>query len=74
MSDPEPTHGCPTCPRLGIPMHLLMCGRCWRLVPGPIQRAVNAAYDHEAGLGSLALLNAQRSAIRAVRDRMERTT
>jgi hypothetical protein len=43
-----------------------MCGIHWRMVPPAIQRAVNLAYDHGAGKGSLALLAAQSSAIRAV--------
>jgi hypothetical protein len=68
---PEPTHLCPTrrCPRQ-VPDHLLMCGQHWRMVPGPIQRAVNAAY-YGPGLGSPALLQAQRSAIDAVNRQLE---
>jgi hypothetical protein len=46
-----------------------MCGIHWRLVPAPMQRAVNAAYDHGQGLGTLALLHAQEAAIRAVNER-----
>jgi hypothetical protein len=74
MSDPEPTHPCPAtrCPR-EVPDHLLMCGIHWRMVQHSIQRAVNRAYDHGAGLGSAALRNAQRAAIRSVNDRIERT-
>jgi hypothetical protein len=65
-----PTHPCPArlCPR-DVPGHLLMCGIHWRLVPAPMQRAVNAAYDHGQGLGTLALLHAQEAAIRAVNER-----
>ena len=58
------------CPRRGckreVPDHLLMCGVDWRLVPRDLQRAVTAAYDHGRGLGTLALLQAQTDAIRAV--------
>jgi hypothetical protein len=61
------THLCPArlCPR-EVPDHLLMCGIHWRLVPPPMQRAVNTAYDRGAGLGSDALYSAQMTAIRAV--------
>jgi hypothetical protein len=46
---------------------LLMCRLHWRLVPAPLQRAVNNAYyDPQAGLGSVELLAAQKAAIRAV--------
>jgi len=51
-------------------MHLLMCGIHWRLVPRPLQRAVNSAY-YGPGLGSAALLAAQRAAIDAVNRRLE---
>jgi hypothetical protein len=65
-SDPM-THACPArlCPR-DVPDHLLMCGIHWHMVPPPMQRAVNAAYDHGDGLGSAALRSAQMTAIRAV--------
>jgi hypothetical protein len=71
MTQPEPTHLCPArrCPRQ-VPMHLLMCGIHWRLVPRPLQRAVNSAY-YGPGLGSQALLAAQRAAIDAVNRRLE---
>jgi hypothetical protein len=61
------THLCPArrCPR-EVPDHLLMCGIHWRQVPAPLQRAVNAAYDHGRGLGTLALAAAQTDAITAV--------
>ena len=65
------THACPArfCPR-DVPLHLLMCGIHWRMVPAPMQRAVNAAYSpggvKGAGLGSAALRSAQMTAIRAV--------
>jgi hypothetical protein len=64
------THLCPRrgCPR-EVPDHLLMCGRDWRLVPPPLQRDVNVAYDHGRGLGTLALMNAQIAAIKAVNER-----
>jgi hypothetical protein len=73
MTRPEPTHPCPTrrCPR-EVPNHLLMCGIHWRLVPRPLQRAVNAAY-YGAGVGSPALLQAQRAAIAAVNRQVEDT-
>jgi len=65
------THACPArrCPR-DVPDHLLMCGIHWRLVPAPMQRAVNLAYSpggiKGAGLGSAALRSAQMTAIRTV--------
>jgi hypothetical protein len=70
----EGTHRCPPkgCPRQ-VPDHLLMCGMHWRLVPGPVQRAVNRAYAHGAGLGSPELLAAQAAAIRLVNERLGRT-
>jgi hypothetical protein len=63
----EGVHQCPArrCPRT-VPDHLLMCPLHWRLVPKPVQRAVNAAYDHRRGLGTPALRAAQLAAIRAV--------
>jgi hypothetical protein len=72
--DHEPTHACPArrCPRV-VPDHLLMCGVHWRMVPRPIQRAVNAAWHGGAPIGSTELVNAQRAAIRAVNDLIERT-
>lgn len=66
-------HPCPTCSARQVPNHLLMCGICWRLCPHNARRAVNRAYDEGRGLGSLALLNAQRLAIRLVAERLERT-
>jgi hypothetical protein len=67
------THLCPArrCPR-EVPDHLLMCRDDWRLLPLPLQRAVNAAYDHGRGLGTPGLLEAQRAAIEYVN--RERTT
>ena len=64
-------HPCPIrrCPR-EVPEHLLMCGIHWRLVSPPLQRAVYAAYRHGAGMGSLALLQAQRAAIRFANERV----
>lgn len=61
------THLCPRrgCPR-EVPDHLLMCGIDWRQLPAPLQRAVNAAYDHGEGLGTPALYAAQRAAIEYV--------
>jgi hypothetical protein len=58
------THLCPRrgCPR-EVPDHLLMCGIDWRLVPKPLQRAVNAAYDGPESVGSPQLVAAQRAAI-----------
>jgi hypothetical protein len=58
------------CPRRGctreVPDHLLMCGIDWRRLPSPLQRAVNTAYDHGAGLGTPALRAAQLAAIEYV--------
>lgn len=73
MNHPAPTHPCPVrvCPR-EVPDHWLMCGIHWRMVPHSIQRSVNAAYDQGRGRGSLALLQSQRAAIRAVNDYLER--
>jgi hypothetical protein len=63
------THLCPArdCSR-EVPDHLLMCGIDWRQVPGNLQRAVYAAYDHGRGLGTQALRDAQADAVRAVND------
>lgn len=68
------THACPArrCPR-DVPDHLLMCGIHWRLVPAPMQRAVNTAYARGAGLGTDALYSAQMTAIRAVNNRIGET-
>jgi hypothetical protein len=65
-SDPM-THLCPArrCPR-EVPDHLLMCGIHWRLVPGPLARAVYAAYGRGEGLGTPELVAAQAAAIRTV--------
>jgi hypothetical protein len=73
-TQPEPTHPCPArrCPR-EVPDHLLFCGIHWRLVPRPLQRAVHAAWRGGAGRGSTELVTAQRLAIRAVNDLIERT-
>jgi hypothetical protein len=73
-AEPEGTHRCPAkrCPRQ-VPDHLLMCGLHWRLVPGPIQRSVNRAYDHGAGIYSTELMAAQAAAIRVVNQILERT-
>jgi hypothetical protein len=43
----------------------LLCRMCWSVVPKPLQRAVNAAYGRGAGLGSKALVAAQRAATAA---------
>jgi hypothetical protein len=61
------THLCPArrCPRM-VPDHLLMCGIHWRLVPGPLGRAVYTAYAGGDGIGSPELTAAQAAAIRAV--------
>jgi|HubBroStandDraft_3_1064219.scaffolds.fasta_scaffold00339_14 hypothetical protein len=63
------THICPA-RRCGVelPDHLLMCRPHWGLVPPVYQRAVYAAYNHGAGVGSLGLLHAQVDAIRAAND------
>ena len=64
-------HPCPIrrCPR-EVPEHLLMCGIHWRLVSSPLQGAVYSAYRHGEGRGSLALLQAQRAAIRFANERV----
>ncbi len=74
VSHAETTHLCPArrCPRQ-VPDHLLMCGIHWRLVPPPIQRAVNAAYRGPESIGSPGLVAAQRAAIEAVNRRLEPT-
>lgn len=41
----------------------LLCLSHWRMLPGYLRDAVYAAYDHGAGVGSLALLHAQTAAI-----------
>lgn len=63
----EPMHWCPAirCPH-ELPEHLLFCGRHWRMVPRPLQRAVLTAWANGRGKGSPALRNAQLAAIRAV--------
>lgn len=60
-------HQCPIggCTEL-LPPGKLMDLPHWRMVPPDQQSAVYAAYDHGAGVGSLALLNAQTAAIDAV--------
>jgi hypothetical protein len=65
-------HPCPIrrCPR-EVPDHLLMCGAHWRMVPGPMRRAVWAAYGpHGEGLGTPALRAAQLAAIGSVDDQL----
>lgn len=61
-------HHCPIriCARDDIPDHRFMCLTHWRLVPEPIQKAVNIAYAHGAGVGTGELVAAHRAAIRAV--------
>lgn len=69
------THRCPArrCPRTNVPASQLMCGLHWRLVPGPLQRAVWAAYKRGDGLGTAELMAAQAAAIRVVNEQLERT-
>jgi|HubBroStandDraft_6_1064221.scaffolds.fasta_scaffold91611_3 hypothetical protein len=62
MSHPCPRTGCPV---TSVEDSKLMCRMCWSVVPKPLQRAVNAAYGRGRGLGSTALIAAQRSAIAA---------
>jgi hypothetical protein len=77
MTDlPQPRaadHACPArrC-RRRIPMHLLMCGPHWRMVPPDLQHAVQAAYSSGRGLGTLALLQAQAAAIAHVNEHLAR--
>jgi hypothetical protein len=70
----EGTHRCPAkrCPRQ-VPDHLLMCGEHWRMVPGPVQRSVNRAWQGGAGRYSTELMAAQAAAVRVVNERLERT-
>jgi hypothetical protein len=51
-------------------MHLLFCGRHWRMVPPALRRTVNTAYAGGEGVGTGALLAAQRLAIRAVNNQL----
>ena len=61
------THACPAgdC-TLQVGNDMLMCPAHWRLVPGAIQRAVQAAWRRGAGEGSLAHHSAITAAVRAV--------
>ena len=65
------THPCPIqrCPR-SVPDHLLMCRPHWRLVPWDLGQAVNAAYSGPGSVGTPALVQAQRAAIKAVNERL----
>lgn len=68
------THRCPAkrCDRQ-VPDHLLFCGQHWRMVPGPLQRAVNRAWAGGTGRYSTELVAAQVAAVRVVNERLERT-
>lgn len=70
---PAADHACPArrC-RRRIPMHLLMCGPHWRMVPPAIQHRVQAAYSSGRGLGTLPLLQAQAAAIAHVNEHLAR--
>ncbi len=65
-------HQCPVrrCEQLVGP-DKLMCPGHWRMVPGPIRRAVWAAWRNGAGAGTPAHRAAIRRAIQAVSDRLE---
>jgi hypothetical protein len=65
------THRCPVtpCPR-EVPRNHLMCGTHWRMVPPPLRSAVWRAFGDGSGLGSRALLTAQRAAIAAVHEQL----
>jgi hypothetical protein len=43
-----------------------MCAADWKKVPAPLRKAVWAAYDNGAGVGSQALRAAQLAAIQAL--------
>jgi hypothetical protein len=62
------THACPgpECKRDNIPDEYLMCSTHWYQVPKPLQRAVWAAYNKGAGVGSPALRAAQLAAVRSL--------
>jgi hypothetical protein len=62
------SHACPApgCKRDGLDDKYLMCAADWRRVPAPLRKAVWAAYDNGAGVGSPALRAAQLAAIRAL--------
>jgi hypothetical protein len=49
-----------------VPPGRLMCPGHWRMVPGPVRKAVWAAWQGGAGAGSPAHLAAIRAAIRSV--------
>jgi len=52
-----------------VPDHLLMCRGDWYRVPSKLRAAVLEAYASGRGVGSLELIQAQRNAISALRDR-----
>lgn len=62
MSHPCPVSGCLV---TAVDDSKLLCRADWALVPEPVQRAVNLAYDRGRGLGTPALLAAQKAAIAA---------
>jgi hypothetical protein len=66
------THHCPVrpCARDDVPDHLFMCLPHWRMVPHVVQRAVNAAYDRGAGIGTPQLRAAHVAAVRAVNQQL----
>jgi hypothetical protein len=65
------THQCPAkgCKR-NIPDHLLMCKPHWFQVPYHLRRAVWDTYQDGAGVGTAALVHAQRDAIDAVNGKL----
>lgn len=64
-------HKCPVkeCTHDGLPQHILMCSRHWRLVPRALQREVYRAWNKGLGYGSREHLRACGQAIRAVEGR-----
>lgn len=55
-------HNCST----RVPRSQLLCRTCWRLVPGPLQRKLYAAYNRGRGAGSPEHLQAMQECIEAV--------
>ena len=67
MSHQCPGNGCATLVDGGK----LMCAGCWRQVPGPLQKAVYAAWGKGRGALSPAHRAAMKAAIRAVNGEAE---
>lgn len=69
-------HKCPVkdCPKDGLPQHILMCVRHWRLVPHDLQREVYRKWNNGLGYGSQDHLRACGAAIAAVEKKLGLTT